>query len=113
MTRTFYTDIIVRQRATTVDDGHGNLEPVWTSPSELSITGCRVQPLSSQEILEHRTAGSQVTFRLLAPRTADVLPEDRVVFESVTYEVDGAARRHRSPTGVANHAEILLRRFDG
>lgn len=113
MTRSFYTDTVVRQRATTEDDGHGNLEPVWTSPATSSITGCRVQPLSSEEVLEHRTLGSEVTFRLLAPRDADVLPGDRVVFDAVTYEVEGAARRHRSPSGVANHAEILLRRFDG
>ena len=113
MTRSFYDDTVVRQRATTTDDGHGNLVGDWTTPNELSIAGCRVQPLSSQEVLEHREAGSEVEKRLLMPPSSDLLTTDRVVFDSVTYEVEGAPLRHRSPTGVAAHDEALLRRFDG
>lgn len=112
MTRSFYTDTVVRQRATTVDDGHGNLVEDWTAPNELSIPGCRVQPLSSEEILLHREAGLEVTRRLLAPFGSDVLASDRVVFGD-TYEVGGEPSGFRSPSGVAAHDEILLRRFDG
>ena len=113
MTRCFYQDTVTRQRPSLVDDGHGNLEPSWSAPASLSIAGCRVQPLSSEEIAEHRVSGVEVQFRLLAPREADVLPLDRVVFGSDTFDVDGYGLRHRSPNGVAAHAEFLLRRFDG
>lgn len=112
MTRSFYTDVVTRQRASTVDDGHGNLVEDWTSPAELSIPGCRVQPLSSEEILLHRQSGVEVTRRLLAPLGSDILPTDRVVF-GATFEVAGSPNGFRSPSGVAAHDEILLRGFDG
>ena len=110
--RSFYTDTVTRQRAALVDDGYGNQTADWTNPDELAIAGCRVQPLSSEEVLEHRQAGLEVTKRLLAPYGADILPTDRIV-SGETYEVEGEPANHRSPRGTANHAEILLRRFDG
>jgi len=110
--RSFYTDTVTRQRAAWVDDGYGNVTEDWSDPDELAITGCRVQPLSSEEILEHRQAGLEVQKRLLAPYGADILPTDRVVFVE-TYEVEGERADHRSPKGNAAHSEILLRRFDG
>jgi len=110
--RTFYTDTVTRQRASLVDDGYGNLTPSWVAPATSSIAGCRWQPVSSEEVLGNRD-GSEIVARLLAPSDADIASRDRVVFGGVTFEVDGEPLRHRSPSGVAAHAEVLLRRFDG
>lgn len=111
MTRSFYTDTVTRLRAGTVTD-HGDEYPDWSSPSSLTITGCRVQPLSSDEVQEDRD-GVEIRHRLLGPSGIDVLPDDRIVYGSDTFEVWGAILSHRSPTGVAAHSEALLRRFDG
>ena len=113
MTRSFYTDTVTRLRAPLVDDGHGNMTENWDEPASADIWGCRVQPLSSAEVLEHRQAGLEVTKRLLAPYASGVLSTDRIVFAGVTYEVGDDPANHRSPSGAAAHDEILLRRFDG
>ena len=112
MTRGFYRDTVVRLRPAFVDDGHGNEEPDWGDVDELSITGCRVQPLSSEEVVAFRESGLEVTKRLLAPLGSDVLPTDRIVYGE-TYDVGNEPQGFRSPMGSADHDEILLRRADG
>lgn len=112
MTRGFYTDTVVRRRPAFVDDGHGNTEPDWDDVDDLSIPGCRVQPLSSEEIVAFRESGLVVTKRLLAPLGSDVLATDRIVFGD-TYDVGSEPQGFRSPKGSADHDEILLRRADG
>lgn len=112
MVRSFYTDSVTRQRATLTADARNNEEAVWTSPSSATITGCRVQPISSDELMENRYE-SDVRFRLLAPLGSDVTFMDRIVYSGTTYEVAGAPEPHRSPTGAANHDEIPLRLVTG
>lgn len=112
MTRSFYTDSVTRQRAAVTTDARNNDELDWTSPTTLSITGCRVQPISSTEVMENRYE-SDVHFRLLAPLGSDVTFLDRIVYGSTTYEVAGAPESHRSPTGAASHDEIPLRLVTG
>jgi len=110
--RSFYTDTVTRLRAPLLDDGYGNKYRDWPNAASVAVTSCRWQPLSSDEVLASRN-GVELVARLLAPRDADIVPDDRVTFGGVTFEVDGEPLRHRSPSGVAAHAEVLLRRFDG
>lgn len=112
MTRTFYTDSVTRQRATTAADARNNLELSWVTPSTATISNCRVQPLSSDEVMDNRYE-SDVRFRLLAPVGSDVTFLDRIVYGSTTYEVAGPPESHRSPTGAASHDEIPLRLVTG
>lgn len=113
MVRSFYNQTVTRLRAQTADDGHGNTVPDWSlTPSSVSITGCRLQPLSSDEVMENRFE-SDVRFRLLAPYGSDVAFLDRVTVGAATYEVAGAPLSHNSPSGAAQHDEILLRRVTG
>lgn len=112
MTRSFYTDTVTRQRAVPTADDRNNEELNWTTPATVSITGCRVQPLSSLEVMDNRYE-SDVTFRLLAPLGSDVTFLDRIVYGSTTYEVAGAPLSHRSPSGAAQHDEIPLRLVTG
>jgi hypothetical protein len=112
VSRTFYTETVTRQRATTTTNARNDSELTWTNPSTLEITGCRLQPLSSDEVIENRWE-SDVRFRLLAPSGSDISYLDRIVANAVTYEVWGAPLTHKSPTGVAAHDEILLRRVTG
>lgn len=114
MVRSFYNQTVTRLRPATADDGHGNTAIDWSlaPASSLSITGCRLQPLSSDEVMENRFE-SDVRFRLLAPYGSDVAFRDRVTVAATTYEVAGAPLSHNSPTGVAQHDEILLRLVTG
>lgn len=111
--RSFYTDTVTRRRAPLADDGHGNTAPNWAGTIvDVSIEDCRVQPLSAEEVTENRFE-SNVTKRLLAPLGSDVTMLDRIVFAGLTYEVVGDPESQRSPSGAAEHDEILLRRVTG
>jgi len=114
MVRSFYTDTVTRLRATVVTDDRNNSAPDWSVAvaSSLVITGCRVQPVSSEEFMENRS-GSRVDYRLLTPPGSDITFLDRVTFSGLTFEVVGDPRAHRSPSGVASHDEVLLRRMTG
>jgi hypothetical protein len=113
VTRTFYTDTVTRQRAQTSTDARNNVGPDWSlTPVSVTLTGCRVQPISSDEVMDNRYE-SDVRFRLLAPLGSDVTFLDRIVYGTTTYEVAGAPEPHRSPLGSANHDEIPLRRVSG
>jgi len=111
MSRTFYTETWTRQRAPIADDGHGNDAPNWSGTLvTATITGCRFQPISSDELMENRFE-SDVRYRLLAPYGSAVGFLDRMVSpSSVVYEVAAAPLSHNSPTGAAQHDEIPLRR---
>lgn len=113
MSRTFYAESVTRQRAPLSDDGRGNTIPNWSGTlSTSTITGCRVQPLTSEELVENRYA-SDVTFRLLAPYGSDITYLDRIVAAEGTFEVWGEPESHKSPTSAAAHDEVMLRRVDG
>jgi hypothetical protein len=109
--RSFYNETWVRQRAPIADDGHGNLSPNWDgSLDAVSVVGCRLQPLTADELMENRFE-SDVRNRLLAPYLSDVTYLDRMVGpDARVWEVAEAPASHNSPTGVAQHDEILLRR---
>lgn len=113
MTRSFYTDTVTRRRAPLADDGHGNEAPDWDGEiGTATITGCRVQPIDAEEVMANRFE-SHTTHRLLAPLGSDVTFLDEIVYSGVTYEVTGNPRSHRSPSGVAAHDEIGLKRVTG
>lgn len=112
MTRSFYTDSVTRLRATTTTNARNDVVLSWVTPSSLAIAGCRVQPISSEEVMVNRYE-SDVRFRLLAPLGSDVTFLDRITYAGVTYEVAGAPEPHRSPTGSASHDEIPLRKVSG
>lgn len=112
--RTFYTDTVTRLRPQTSSDAHNPDAAVdWTlAPVETDLTGCRFQPISTNEELNLRE-GVEVNARLLGPLTLDLTPQDRVQFDGETFEVVGEPLKMRGPYGNTAHVEIMLRRFDG
>lgn len=109
MVRSFYTDDVTRVRAPLADDGHGNDAPDWDNAATSTLSGCRFQPISVDEALEHRFE-AHIEARLLGPSGMDVTFLDRITYGGVTYEVVGPPMSNRSPTGAAAHTELLLRR---
>lgn len=113
MSRSFYTETWTRLRAVLATDAHGNKSPDWSDPDEATISGCRLQPVSAEELMENRFE-SDVRYRLLAPFGSDVTYMDRLVGpDSLTYEVAADPLKHQSPLGAARHDEIMLRRVTG
>lgn len=112
MVRSFYNQTGARLRGVVTTDDRNDEVLDWTTPDSLTVTGVRLQPLKSDEIRPTRT-GETTTHRLLAPLGTDVLLADRWLQDGITYEVEGDATGQTSPTGVAEHAEILLRRTRG
>jgi hypothetical protein len=110
LVRSFYDETWTRQRAPLADDGHGNTAPNWAGTlSTATVTGCRLQPISADELMENRFE-SDVRNRLLAPYGSSVTYLDRMLSPtSAVWEVV-EVQSFNSPTGVAQHDEILLRK---
>lgn len=108
----FARQSVTRQRGTVADDGHGNETFDWSTPDEILIERCTVQPGASQEILAGRDA-TLIQYTVSAPGTPDVLATDRVQYNGGTYDIDGEPLFWPSPTGALDHTIILLKTWEG
>lgn len=75
-----------------------------------TIDGCITAPASTSEG-DERGAQVVVGLTLFAPYDADLLPNDRVVVDDVTYDVQGEPGRWASPySGRRRGLQVALRR---
>jgi hypothetical protein len=100
------TETIVRVRATTTTNTHGNATSSWDSPGVLTITGCSVQPVTGDEVILNRDAVTS-RWQLFAPLDADLLSSDRVRHRGVDYEIDGSVQRWPDFGGLGHTACYL------
>lgn len=99
----------------------GDEVPDWSlPPAQHLIAGCRLQPMSADEVLFSGAGGGGTArnavvsrWRLLLPADADLHEHDRVRYEGNDYEVDGLVQHWPSPTGALAHGEAVLRRVEG
>lgn len=112
MLPSFATQTVTRLRAPLVDDGHNNAVPNWSAATSTPITGCSVQPGSTDEVLENRDT-TLIQWTVYAPSTADVLSSDRISYLGVEYEIDGQPAAWPSPSGALDHKVLLLKRWNG
>ncbi|MFG3338719.1 hypothetical protein [Glycomyces sp. NPDC048151] len=95
----------------------GTPVPDWANATEHEVTGCRLQPASSERVLFTSTGQARdaavSTLRLFAPASADLDVRDRVRYQGVVYDLAGPPRRWPSPTGALAHLEAELRRAEG
>lgn len=119
MTVSFATDTVTVIRPAWIVE-RGDEIPDWSSASEHQITGCRVQPMSGEEVLFSGSGGGGAArdavisrWKLFAPTGADITERDRVRHQGVVYEVDGSIQRWPSPTGTLAHTEAVLQRVEG
>lgn len=111
----FATDVLTVHRPTWMVQRNDRI-PDWSNTTTHTVSGCRVQPLSVEEI--HSTDGTtrdaEVSVaRVFAPPAADISAYDRVSFADITWEVEGRPVEWRSPTGMLAHRELTLRRVQG
>ena len=112
MTRSFYNKTVIRKRAPLVDDGQGGEERDWSAAVSEDIGGWGVSAGGTDED-ESRREGSRVDYVIRGPFDADVHPSDRIVLFGEEFEIDGGVLRQPSPTGLAAHSIVRLRRWEG
>lgn len=108
------TDTVTRLRGATATNGYGDAAIDWSqTPAELAITGCSVQPVPGQEVLDGRDAVVS-RWQWFGPYDADVRSNDRIRHGGVVYDIDGSVEKWKDPTGSGlDHAAALLRRTSG
>lgn len=104
---------VTRLRADLISDGrHGGLARDWPHAAAEVIDGVSVQPFATAEsTLDAAYVADRL--RLFAPPEADVASTDRIIYDGVTYEVDGSAQRWYDLAGRADHVEAVIKRLAG
>jgi hypothetical protein len=99
-------DRVTRLRGTPTSGGvYGGQDTDWSNPGT-AVYPAEVQPISQTEDVagQQRT---QTRWRVFLPPSADVLATDRIVWDGVTYEVEGEVERWKR-RGVLHHLEAVL-----
>lgn len=103
---------IVRLRAATVQDRHGNTVRDWATATAKTIRGCSVDPSAPTEMLLGRDADKVGAF-VMAPIDTDVVSSDRIRFGGRDYEVYGQPNEWPSPSGRLDYLAIVLQKWEG
>lgn len=112
MLPSFCAETVTRLRPTLVDK-RGTRVLDWSSPDELPIGGCSVQPSASSRDLDGRTIQVTEDWTLYAPPGSDIEAGDRIQWEDLTFELDGAPMPWKSPTGRVSHVWARLKEWSG
>lgn len=84
----------------------------WAAATSAVLTGVSVQPMAASETTVDREY-TATRMNLYAPPGADLLATDRVVWQGVTYEVDGPPATWFDLNGVADHVAAVIKRLAG
>lgn len=87
--------------------------PEWSLATELEISGCLFVPASTSLIQDGRVLGISDGDTCYVPTGSDVKAGDRIVFSGKTYTIMGEPRVWPSPTGLVEHIELDLERWQG
>ena len=90
----------------------GSEIPDWNNADALEISGCSVQPASTDLSQDGRVLGILDGMTAYLPPGSDVKEGDRIVFEGTTYTIEGAPRVWPSAGNLA-HVQCALRRWSG
>ena len=103
------TVIRVRPGATT---SRGSTIPDWSNTTQLTITGCSVQPAATSMTMDGRVEATSETLTAYLPENADVREGDHIIFEGVEYLIDGKPRKWQAALNLSN-VQITLRKWEG
>ena len=96
-----------------VKASRGSDIPDWDNATTTQVSGCSVQPASTSLTQDGRVQGILDGATAYLPPGTDVREGDRVIFEGLTYTVDGTPRAWKSATGRASNIQVNLRRWSG
>lgn len=113
MLPSFMTQSIVRKRAGTKTDSRGSTIPDWTKTTDVTVTGCTIQPASTSLSMDGRVLGISEGLTVYVPASADIQAGDRIVANGETYVINGEPRRWPSATGGLDNIQLNLQRWSG
>lgn len=91
----------------------GSEVPDWTNTWETDVSGCSVQPASTDLSQDGRVLGVFDGMTAYMPPGTDVREGDRIEYDGNVYTINGAPRKWQSATGRVSHIQVNLRRWDG
>jgi hypothetical protein len=107
-----YETVTVLDAPLVTDSRHGTQRRDWTDATETELSGCSVQPWTADEATADREF-TATHVRLFAPFGNLPYATSRIVYDGVTYEVDGEPARWRDDAGRPDHVEASLKRLAG
>ena len=111
MLPSFANQSVTRIRPTTKITRGSNV-PDWSNPDRLVISGCSVQPASTDLFQDGRVLGILDGMTAYMPFGSDVKEGDRIVYDGNTYTIDGVPRIWYA-AGNLSHVQCALRRWSG
>lgn len=112
MLPSFYRDTVTRVRPSTTTS-RGSTIPDWSTTDSKQISGCHMQPGSTSLSLDGRVLGISDGYTCYMPADADVKAGDHIVFNGLTYEINGDIRWWPSASGTMDHIQLNLMRWVG
>lgn len=116
MLPSFFDDTVTVLHPERVTDStganYGNETLDWDNADEREVVG-HLQPVDAPEDVASGRNAIVTRYRLFLPADDPIVGYDRVVVDDVTFEVDGAPGRWRSPTGDLDHVHVLLVQVEG
>lgn len=80
----------------------------WSNPESFTVSGCNLQPSSSDTSWTDTSQAVTIRARLWMPPATDVQADDRITVNGVQYAIAGAPQTWESPTGAVDHIEVAL-----
>ena len=111
MLPTFCNDTVIRIRPS-LKESRGSQIFDWDNASELTISGCSMQPATTSLSTDGRVLGIQDEWTLFAPSGADIQAGDRIMYNGLSYIVQGDVRVQPAALNM-QHLHITLRRYSG
>lgn len=111
MLPSFASQTIARIRPGTKTE-RGSEIPDWENADRLYISGCSVQPASTNLSQDGRVLGIADSWTAYIPQGADVKAGDRIEFDGETFEIYGDPREWTAALNLS-HIQLDLRRWEG
>lgn len=108
-----WTNESVTRIRPSVKEVRGSAVPDWSNPNELQISGCSVQPSSTNLSQDGRVQGITDGFTCYIPPGSDVKAGDRISYGGNLYTINGDPQSWKSPTGRVSHIQLQLERWRG
>lgn len=107
----FNKTITVIKPATIERNGKPMLD--WSNATTVQVTKCHVQPSTTDRDLDGRQVSVSDEKTLYAPISADIDARDRILYEGVTYTINGEPQKWESPTGRVSQQQVRIKRWQG
>lgn len=104
-------DVITRKRAPLVTDRYGKQVRDWSAAASVDYPA-EVQPVSSTENVVNQ-ARTETRWRVWLGPSADLAATDRVVWDGVTFEVEGDVERWKRRGRLHHLRAVLVRVAQG